>query len=37
MSLLYGAGGTLENDMDDLTKDVWRKPWRSSRKRTTPV
>lgn len=26
MSLLYGAGGTLENDMDDLTKDVWRKP-----------
>ena len=26
MSLLYGAGGTLENDMDDLTKDVWHKP-----------
>ena len=37
MSLLYGAGGTLENDMDDLTKDVWRKPWRSSKRHTTPV
>lgn len=27
MSLLYGAGGTLEDNMDDLTSDVWRKPF----------
>ncbi len=26
MSLLYSAGGTLEDNMDDLTTDVWRKP-----------
>lgn len=38
MSLLYGAGGTLENDMDDLTpRTCGASPWRSSRKRTTPV
>ena len=25
--LLYGAGGTLENNMSDLTSSVWRKPF----------
>jgi multiple sugar transport system substrate-binding protein len=32
MSLLYSAGGTLENNMADLTTGVWRKPMEALRK-----
>ena len=31
MSLLYGAGGTLETSMDDATSDAWRKPMQALR------
>lgn len=31
MSLLYSAGGTLDENMDDLTTDVWRKPFEQLR------
>lgn len=31
MSLLYSAGGTLEDNMDDMTTDVWRKPFEQLR------
>lgn len=38
MSLLQCAGGTLENDMDDLDKDVVAQAHgEARRKRTTPV